>query len=126
MTTTEITTLCITVFIIALAVLVISCLNKALREKDDEKNRYRSMYSDNFRQLSMLTSWCEAGRNRKFYIRHVGDKSYAVFMEASMTATEDPIPPCEVMLRRFNTSDTDYNRLLAEELMEKLNESYVI
>ena len=116
----------IAIFAVLSLIFAINRSQRAIKATKDESRRYRSLYAASFRQLSLLTSWSEQFRPRLFYVRRIGQTSYAVFMQISLQSHEDPFPDgsrfAEVMIRRFRTGDPEFNLLLAEELAEKLSE----
>lgn len=126
--TTAITIISILVILLVLFGFAIYRMNGAISLKEESARSFRASYADTFRQLSLLTSWSEQFRPRLFYVRRIGQTSYAVFMQISLQPHEDPFPDgsrfAEVMIRCFRTGDRAFNLLLAEELAEKLNETY--
>lgn len=125
--TTAITIISILVILLVLFGLTIYRMNGAIRLKEESARGFRASYADTFRQLSVLTSWSGSFR-RLFYVRRIGEISYAVFMQVSLQAYEDPFADgsrfAEVLVKRYNTSDRDFNRMLAEEAVDTLNSSY--
>lgn len=125
--TTAITFICILAILLFFCGYIIYRMNGAIRLKEESARGFRASYADTFRQLSVLTSWSGSFR-RLFYIRRIGEISYAVFMQVSLQADETPFADgshfAEVLVKRYNTSDRDFNRMLAEEAVDTLNSSY--
>lgn len=125
--TTAITIISILVILLVLFGFTIYRMNGAIHLKEESARGFRASYADTFRQLSVLTSWSGSFR-RLFYVRRIGEISYAVFMQISLQAYEDPFADgsrfAEVLVKQYNTSDRDFNRMLAEEAVDTLNSFY--
>lgn len=127
MTTSAITTITILSVLLIMAVVIICRMNGAIRLKAEENHALRSRSAIWKRRLessnSTITALNDPQNNTLFGIRCVDGRCYDVYMVSYLRVQEQPAVPVYIFIRRFDSDDVEYNRMLAEELRDKHEES---
>lgn len=114
--------------LLLLALVSIFLLDKKLLRTDHALRTVSDCYSEERRRLRVLDSGNTRQHPRFFYVYPLVDNIVDVKMQVSIPDNEEAFSDGErytqILIKRYATDDRAYNLLLAEELAEKLNETY--